>query len=85
MTAAGAQGSPATVPVTLTVSAQPPPPALAVSPASLAFAATAGGSAPAGKTIDVTNTGGGTLSFSVVRRRGVAVGRAGERLGAAGA
>jgi hypothetical protein len=64
VTASGAQGSPATVPVTLTVGAQPPPPALAVSPASLAFTATAGGVAPAGKTIDVTNAGGGTLSYT---------------------
>jgi hypothetical protein len=63
VTAPGAQASPTTMPVTLTVAAQPPPPALAVSPASLAFAATVGGSAPA-KTLDVTNAGGGTLSFS---------------------
>jgi glucose/arabinose dehydrogenase/PKD repeat protein len=65
VTASGAQGSPATVPVTLTVGAQPPPPALAVAPASLSFAGTAGGPAPAGKTIDVSNSGGGTLSFTV--------------------
>jgi hypothetical protein len=40
------------------------PPALAVAPASLAFAATVGGSAPAAKTLDVTNAGSGTLSFT---------------------
>jgi PKD repeat protein/glucose/arabinose dehydrogenase len=64
VTAPGADDSPATVPVTLTVADQPPPPALAVAPASLSFAATVGGGAPAGKTLDVTNTGSGTLSFN---------------------
>jgi hypothetical protein len=64
VTASGVAGSPATVPVTLTVTPPPPPPALAVAPSSLAFTATAGGTPPAGKTIDVTNTGGGTLSYS---------------------
>ena len=61
VTAIGAQGSPASVPVTFTVG---PPPALAVAPASLSFSATAGGAAPAAKTLDVSNTGGGTLSFT---------------------
>jgi glucose/arabinose dehydrogenase len=42
----------------------PPPPALSVSPTSLAFSATAGGANPASKTISVTNTGGGSLSFT---------------------
>ena len=64
VTASGVAGSPATVPVTLTVTPPPPPPALAVAPSSLGFTATAGGTPPAGKAIDVTNTGGGTLSYS---------------------
>jgi glucose/arabinose dehydrogenase len=64
VTAAGAGGSPQSIPVTLTVAA-PAPPALAVSPATLGFAATVGGSAPPAKTIDVSNAGSGTLSFSV--------------------
>ncbi len=67
VTSAGTQGSPAAIPVTFTVT-DPPPPApavLATSPASLSFSATAGGSPPAAKTISVTNTGGGSLSFTV--------------------
>ena len=60
VTAAGATGSPKTVPVTLTVAA----PALSVSPSSLTFAAAVGGSAPAAQAVDVSNTGGGTLSFT---------------------
>jgi glucose/arabinose dehydrogenase/PKD repeat protein len=42
----------------------PPPPALAVSPSSLSFSATAGGANPASKSLSVTNTGGGTLTFT---------------------
>ena len=61
--APGVAGAPATIPVTLTVTA-PAPPALAVAPASLSFAATVGGSAPAAKTLAVTNTGSGALSFT---------------------
>ena len=72
VSAPGAIGSPKTVPVTFTV--DPPPPVLAVSPSSLTFTATAGGANPASKDVSVTNTGGGSLSFSVVRRRAVAVG-----------
>ena len=45
VTAAGATGSPKTIPVTLTVD-PPAPPALAVSPTSLAFTATVGGASP---------------------------------------
>ena len=63
ISAAGAQGSPKTVPVTLTV--QPPaPPVLAVSPTSLSFSAVTGAPAPAGQDVSVTNTGGGTLSWT---------------------
>jgi hypothetical protein len=63
VTAAGAGGSPKTIPVTLTVTA-PTPPALSVTPASLSFSATAGGANPAAKTLSVSNTGGGTLSWT---------------------
>jgi glucose/arabinose dehydrogenase/PKD repeat protein len=62
ISAAGASGSPKTVAVTLTVN--PPTPVLAVSPASLTFNATAGGGSPAAQTVNVTNTGGGTLSWA---------------------
>src|SRR5207247_219892 len=63
VTAAGANGSPKTIPVTLTVD-PPAPPALAVSPASLAFTATVGGASPAAKTLSVTNGGSGTLDVT---------------------
>jgi hypothetical protein len=62
VTAAGAGGSPKTIPVTLTID---PPPVLAVAPASLAFTATQGGASPANQNLSVTNTGGGTLAFTV--------------------
>ncbi|HKQ72361.1 MAG TPA: S8 family serine peptidase [Blastocatellia bacterium] len=45
-------------------SAPPTQPTIGVSPASLSFTATAGGSNPANQTISVTNTGGGTLNFT---------------------
>jgi len=40
------------------------PPVLAVAPSSLTFAGTTGAASPASKTLSVTNTGGGALSFS---------------------
>ena len=64
LTATGAANSPTSVPVTLTVAPPPPGPALAVAPASLAFSAAEGGPAPAPRTLDVTNGGGGSLSFT---------------------
>ena len=62
--AAGATGSPKTVAVTLTLTA-PAPPALAVTPSSLGFSATQGGAAPPSQPLSVTNTGGGSLAFTV--------------------
>jgi hypothetical protein len=53
-----------TAPVTCTGSPPPQPPALAVSKSTLSFTATQGGASPAAQTFDVTNTGGGTLSFT---------------------
>ena len=64
VTAAGATGSPKEVPVTFTVDPPPATPALAVTPASLSFSAAAGGADPAAKTLSVTNTGTGSLSFT---------------------
>lgn len=61
VTATGAQGSPATITVTLTVTA---PPVLAVTPANISFSAAQGGSNPAAATASVSNSGGGTLSFT---------------------
>ena len=63
VTAAGATGSPATVAVHLVIT-DPPPPGLGVSPTTLSFTATTGGSDPTAKTTSVTNTGSGTLSFT---------------------
>jgi outer membrane protein assembly factor BamB len=63
VTATGATGSPQTVAVHLTVS-DPTPPALNVTPTSLSFTATTGGSDPAAKTASITNTGNGTLTFT---------------------
>jgi hypothetical protein len=63
ITALGADNSPKTIPVTLTVD-PPPPPALAVSPSSLTFNATVGGSNPAAQNVSVTNTGSGSLDVT---------------------
>jgi hypothetical protein len=43
----------------------PPAPALNVSPTALAFAAVQGGAAPAAKTLNISNSGGGSLSWTV--------------------
>jgi Concanavalin A-like lectin/glucanases superfamily/Viral BACON domain len=42
----------------------PPSPALTVTPTSLSYSGTAGGSSPAAKTLSITNTGGGSLSYT---------------------
>jgi hypothetical protein len=63
VTAPGASNSPRTVSVSLDVPV-PVPPALATSPTSFSFSAVAGGSAPAPRTLDVTNTGGGTFNWT---------------------
>jgi outer membrane protein assembly factor BamB len=60
---AGATGSPKTIAVHLVVS-DPTPPTLSVTPSSLSFTATTGGSDPAAKTASVTNTGAGTLTYT---------------------
>jgi hypothetical protein len=64
VTATGASGSPATIPVTFTVDPSVSPPSLSVSPASVSFSATQGGASPAAKTLTVSNTGGGTMSWT---------------------
>jgi len=53
-----------TVPVTFTVTAAPVPPAIGASPTSLSFTAQQGGGNPIAKTLTISNTGGGTLSWS---------------------
>lgn len=53
-----------TVPVTFTVTAAPVPPAIGASPTSLSFTAQQGGGNPTAQTVSLSNTGGGTLSWS---------------------
>jgi glucose/arabinose dehydrogenase len=65
VTAPGASGSPRIVPVSLTVTPPPPGPELSVSPSSLSFTATEGGASPADRTLDVSNSGGGSLAWTV--------------------
>ena len=60
---AGVSGSPKQIPITLTL--DPPIPVLSVSPASLSFSAVAGGASPASKNLTVSNTGAGTLNYTV--------------------
>ena len=54
-----------TIPVALTITAAPVPPAIGMSPTSLSFTAQQGGGNPAPQTLNISNTGGGTLSWSV--------------------
>jgi outer membrane protein assembly factor BamB len=63
ITSSGASGSPTLISVSLVIGA-PLPPVLTVSPATIPFTATQSGSNPSPATINVTNTGGGTLSFT---------------------
>ena len=49
----------------LTTAACPQPPVLTTSPSSLSFSATAGGANPATQSIAVSNTGAGTLNWTV--------------------
>ena len=55
----------ATIPVALTITAAPVPPAIGMSPTSLSFTAQQGGGDPTAQTLTISNTGGGTLSWSV--------------------
>ncbi|MBK5281300.1 MAG: fibronectin type III domain-containing protein [Nitrospiraceae bacterium] len=54
-----------TIPVALTITAAPVPPAIGVSPTSLSFTARQEGSDPTAQTLTINNTGGGTLSWGV--------------------
>ena len=60
ITAPGAEGSPATVSVTLTVSR---PPVLEVSPTLLSFRGQEGGANPAPQSLQISNAGGGVLQW----------------------
>jgi hypothetical protein len=61
---AGTGVTPVTVPVTFTVATAPVPPAIGASPTALSFTATQGGANPATQAMTISNTGGGTLSWS---------------------
>lgn len=63
VTATGA--TPKTIPITLTVTGSTSSGTIGFSPANLAFSGTIGGTNPAAKTFNLTNTGGGTLSWTV--------------------
>ncbi|MGH7391481.1 MAG: BACON domain-containing protein [Candidatus Rokuibacteriota bacterium] len=63
LSAPGASNSPRTVSVALTVPV-PVPPELATSPSSISFSAVAGGTNPPARTLDITNSGGGTLEWT---------------------
>jgi hypothetical protein len=65
VSATGATNTPQVVPVTLTLTAAPAQPTIGLSPTSLAFSGTSGGSNPTSQTIAVTNTGTGTLTWTV--------------------
>src|SRR5215831_7942189 len=64
VTITAAHGGSISVPVTLTVTAASVPPAIAATPTSLSFSAQQGGGNPAAQTVSISNTGGGTLSWS---------------------
>ncbi|HUB82135.1 MAG TPA: IPT/TIG domain-containing protein [Bryobacteraceae bacterium] len=61
ITGTGASNSPATVSVTLVVSAAPA--SLVVSPAALAFTYSSGGAVPAAQSLSIENAGGGSLNW----------------------
>ncbi|MFO0773272.1 MAG: fibronectin type III domain-containing protein [Nitrospiraceae bacterium] len=60
-----ATNAPYTIPVTMTVTAPAAQPKISFSPASLSFSGTAGGSNPTTQTIAVTNSGTGSLTWTV--------------------
>ncbi len=65
ITAAGASNSPQTVSVTLTVTAPPPvAPSISLSTSQVNFTYMIGGAVPSPQSISVSNSGGGTLTWS---------------------
>ncbi|MBA7504696.1 hypothetical protein ES706_03350 [subsurface metagenome] len=63
ISAPGANNTPQVVPVSLHISV--PPPGISFSPLNLKFSAVKGGAAPADKTLEIWNSGGGILNWSV--------------------
>jgi len=64
VSATGAENSASTITATFVVSTVPATPALSVSPTSLTFSATEGGSNPAASSVNITNSAGGSLTFT---------------------
>jgi len=67
--AAGAAGSPVTVPITLSLSSASSPAALRVSPSDLTFSASSGAGNPAAQSISITNAGSGSLSWTATKTK----------------
>ena len=68
ITVAGYPSQTKFVPITVTVTSSSggsTSPTIGYSPTSLSFSGTVGGSNPAGKAINISNTGGGTLSWTI--------------------
>ncbi|MDH5739634.1 MAG: fibronectin type III domain-containing protein [Nitrospira sp.] len=53
-----------TIPVNLTIAPAPVPPAIGASPTSFSFTVQRGGGNPAAQTLNISNTGGGTLTWT---------------------
>jgi pimeloyl-ACP methyl ester carboxylesterase len=66
VSATGASNSPQSISVTLTVTQPVPPPAISLSTNQLQFTCVAGGTRPGPQSVTVSNSGGGTLSWSAV-------------------
>ncbi|MGH8004107.1 MAG: FlgD immunoglobulin-like domain containing protein, partial [Limisphaerales bacterium] len=64
-----ATNSPQRVPITYTVSAPPTPAVISLSPAAFSFTAVQSGSLPSTQNLQITNTGGGTLTWSQTKAR----------------
>jgi hypothetical protein len=65
VTASGAANTPQIIPVALTVAAAPTAaPVIGLSLSSLAYAGTAGGTNPTNQSFTISNTGGGTLTWT---------------------
>lgn len=62
--AEAASNSPLDIDVTLTVTQPPATPVLQVRPATLTFSATLNGSSPSAQSFEITNTGGGSLTWT---------------------
>jgi hypothetical protein len=79
--ATNSAGSATSTAATLTVSPAPTP-TISVTPTSLSFSAVAGGGGPLGQSINVSNSGGGTLNWSAAVTSGAFISLVGTTSGA---